>query len=40
MAQQRVISEGEIVAENVSFDEYMEKHAEYFAEWVDGKVIN
>jgi Uma2 family endonuclease len=28
-----------VIARNVTFEEYMENYAQYFAEWVDGDVI-
>ena len=31
---------GEIIATGVSEEEYLDKYAEHFCEWVDGTVIN
>ncbi|HEX2621025.1 MAG TPA: Uma2 family endonuclease, partial [Phototrophicaceae bacterium] len=30
---------GKMIAENVTYDEYMERYAAYFCEWIDGVVI-
>ena len=38
MSELRVVDEN-VLARDVSFDEYMEKYAENFAEWIEGTVI-
>lgn len=38
--EQRQISDAQLIATDVSWDEYMERYAADFAEWVNGAIIN
>ncbi len=39
MQTEQLYLSGEVIASNISWEEYMEKHAADFAEWIDGLVI-